>query len=55
MSKKKKAADKEIPVYARISQEEFDQLQQIKDRTKLSVADLLRAGIRHIIKNQTEA
>jgi hypothetical protein len=53
--KKKKAEEKEIPVYARIRKEEFSKLQEIKERTGLSVADLLRAGIRHIIKTNTEA
>lgn len=46
MAKKKVEIKKIVAV---VSQEEYAQLLQIKERTKLSIADLVRNGIRRLI------
>ena len=50
MTKVKK--EKKVFVMAKIPENDYKRLQELKEKTGYSLADLIRAGIRNICENQ---
>jgi len=52
MVKKMAKREEGKKVFAEISQEEYAAMVEIRNNTRYSIADQIRAGIRNILKNQ---